>query len=452
MSGSRLGCTRPATFRFTPTVTTGGAGTYATSVKVPNSANTAVFVTENFASLAGTDADAGPSGWSMRDMTIDGNDTNNPTNSTNLACIQIYGQNYTLERLRVISGRGMGIYSDGTSTTNASPLVGGVASHCNEVIVINTQQMGIKFNGPHDTVWHAVDAFNCAKTSGDCLYDTKGVKAFGCHGWGVAHATTWVMRGGTHLNGCEAEGASTTQVLILGNDQTITSGQVYGGTTVGGLAFGITFGDASTFPSGIRVSTKILGCGTSASGGSLRFVHDAGGNDIDVLAYQPSGTLITGTPDATNVIKVSGNIAGGMLRPPGHQLTAVSYNPGTAASYTTTLTTFADVDATNLAVTFIVPAAGKVRITVSALLWNSTQGQTVKLNLRDSSGDLANTGQSMTADSISGRFTYTQTVSGLTPGTSKTYKLGWRVTGGTGNLSAGGATDAGPCRIEVMSI
>lgn len=135
---------------------------------------------------------------------------------------------------------------------------------------------------------------------------------------------------------------------------------------------------------------------------------------------------------------------------PGVALASTIYNPGSTATLTTTSTTFADVDTTNAAVTFTVPMSGKVTVRVSTLIRNQTAGQTVKLNLRNGGVDIAGTGQSMTQESVAGRRQFVADVSGLTAGTSVTLTLGWRVVGGTGEISAGG-TDVGPLRIDVSA-
>jgi len=136
---------------------------------------------------------------------------------------------------------------------------------------------------------------------------------------------------------------------------------------------------------------------------------------------------------------------------PGVALATTSYNPGSLATLTTTSTTFADIDTTNAAVTFTVPLSGKVTVRASALIRNQTAGQAVKMNVRNGGSDVSGTGSSMTQESVAGRRLYITDVTGLTPGASVTLTLGWRVVGGTGEITAGGATDVGPLRIDVAA-
>jgi hypothetical protein len=135
---------------------------------------------------------------------------------------------------------------------------------------------------------------------------------------------------------------------------------------------------------------------------------------------------------------------------PGVTLASQSYNPGTLAILTTTSTAFVDVDKTNAAVTFTVPLSGKVTVNVSTLIRNQISGQTVKLNLRNGGMDITGTAQSMTQDGVASRRQFIADVSGLTAGATVTLTLGWRVVGGTGEITAG-STDVGPLRIDVTA-
>jgi hypothetical protein len=133
---------------------------------------------------------------------------------------------------------------------------------------------------------------------------------------------------------------------------------------------------------------------------------------------------------------------------PGVTLASQSYNPAVLTTLTTTSTNFTDVDSKNAAITFTAPLSGKVAVRVSALIRNQTAGQTVKFNVRNGGADVTGSGQSITQESVAGRRQFVTDVVGLTPGTSITLTLGWRVVGGVGEITVGG-TDVGPLRIDV---
>lgn len=102
----------------------------------------------------------------------------------------------------------------------------------------------------------------------------------------------------------------------------------------------------------------------------------------------------------------------------------------TTPNYTTTSTPFVDVDAANLKVTFSAPPSGKVVVT--ACFSSMCSSGSPYVNLRDSVGDVANTPRNMVSSSgwqNSGSVSWPLT--GLTPGTSYTYKLGFRGSGAT---------------------
>lgn len=135
-----------------------------------------------------------------------------------------------------------------------------------------------------------------------------------------------------------------------------------------------------------------------------------------------------------------------------------SYNPGTAADISTTSATFADVDATNLAVAFTVPPSGQVlvRLTGYAYVTNSSA---IAWNLREGSADVAGTSfevvfSGLNPSQVNLRCSSAVVVSGLTPGAAKTYKWGHARTSGTGAAHTyyGGASIPGPAVMEVWAV
>lgn len=140
---------------------------------------------------------------------------------------------------------------------------------------------------------------------------------------------------------------------------------------------------------------------------------------------------------------------------PGGLLAYVKYAPGSETIKTTTSTTFADVDASNLVVTFTVPSTGKVLVRVTAYRDLSNTAQYYLWGLREGSSDIASSVAQATRNSEAGMATIL--ITGLTPGTSTTWKLSHAVTGGaTGRtIYHDGAVDAthhyGPAIMEVWA-
>jgi hypothetical protein len=150
------------------------------------------------------------------------------------------------------------------------------------------------------------------------------------------------------------------------------------------------------------------------------------------------------------------NLAAGLApRIPGSILALCVYNPGTIAQYTIG-TSFADVDATNLVVTFTVPASGKVLVRGMVAAVPGVNG--IAVNLREGSSDLSGTEQTLSDQYGAGkvdRRSFAMYVSGLTPDASKTYKLGAVAnTSITNGIRAGGTgttQTAGPAILEVVA-
>lgn len=113
-------------------------------------------------------------------------------------------------------------------------------------------------------------------------------------------------------------------------------------------------------------------------------------------------------------------------------------------SVTTTAAAMADVDATNLTVTFTAPPSGKVLVRLEALS-DPPSANAMHWGLRDASGLVAGSvtqyiGYATAANDNLDRRHVTIPVTGLTPGTAYTFRWAARVTAGTGTLYHG--TDA----------
>ena len=134
-------------------------------------------------------------------------------------------------------------------------------------------------------------------------------------------------------------------------------------------------------------------------------------------------------------------------------LASLQYFPATETGYPTTSPVFADLDATNLAITFVVPGSGAVIVRQEALTLPQTTGY-LSWNLRDAAGNVANTpvrvagGGAQQLRSLASR-----KVTGLTPEATVTWKWG-QARSGSGTLQTYvGAADGevGPAVMEVWS-
>lgn len=168
-----------------------------------------------------------------------------------------------------------------------------------------------------------------------------------------------------------------------------------------------------------------------------------------------AGTNVTITPnDALDTITIAASSGGG-----GGVLASTQYNPASATTATQVggTGTFSDVDATNLSVTFTVPASGAVIIGLSARVSSSSASNAAMWAVgvagtvvAASASKLNEGGGAGTPVKTSHRFKIT----GLTPGASVTYR--WMHANAAGNttqtLYGGTGTAAhGPALMEVLA-
>jgi hypothetical protein len=125
-----------------------------------------------------------------------------------------------------------------------------------------------------------------------------------------------------------------------------------------------------------------------------------------------------------------------------------TYNP-TITDVGTTNATLTDIDATNLIVTFVAPPSGTVLIRLYAICFNSGSNYTY-WGLRDGGSDVSGSKQRMVSATSEYFGRYIQKVTGLTPGTSYTYKWAQAAAAGTGTTRYGG--DAGNAVMEVWAV
>lgn len=166
------------------------------------------------------------------------------------------------------------------------------------------------------------------------------------------------------------------------------------------------------------------------------------GDTADRLRIMADGSIRTG----------NGAVDPVALPPTGGLLASVFYNPGTAVNNAVTSATYVDVDATNLAITFVVPLSGKVVASLSAtcsVVSNNTLGWGLRNGTTDVSvSDILYNGASGTVNIASTR---RYGVSGLTPGATLTWKWSHARTFGAGTDGTTYGGGSGPAVMEVQS-
>jgi hypothetical protein len=138
------------------------------------------------------------------------------------------------------------------------------------------------------------------------VYSAAGTLMAQCHTW-FNQLNGYVLDCQTHLIDCIAEVVNDggAMVLVRGNDCQVDGGFLvtYQQFTPTGL--GLQIGDTANAVAGLRTDTKIVGLtGADSAHASISIVNDAGGCSIDAEVYQPSGTAVFGTPNATSRYRV----------------------------------------------------------------------------------------------------------------------------------------------------
>lgn len=164
-----------------------------------------------------------------------------------------------------------------------------------------------------------------------------------------------------------------------------------------------------------------------------------------VLSIVPgSGVSVDNTDPAHPVVSATGGSGGG------GNLATVFYNPAASASKSITGTTLTDVDATNLAVTFVAPSSGTVLVRVNAAMKYPGSGGAF-WGLRSGSSTVLEAyigGYGTGAMDL--RQSVVFPVTGLTPGTSYTYKFAARTDGPATTMSVAVGGGNAPVTMEVL--
>lgn len=172
-----------------------------------------------------------------------------------------------------------------------------------------------------------------------------------------------------------------------------------------------------------------------------------GADTASKLAVGTNNQVLTADSTQATGVKWATPSAGGTAL-----LASKFHYPATLQNVATTSATWADVDATNLIVTFTAPTSGAVIVSLSATAVGAASTE-INWGMRDGTTLIANSVGQMSYSGGQYRMTHRFLVSGLTPSTSYTWKWAHaRLTGGsTVNTLWGGAPGVGGALIEVWS-
>jgi hypothetical protein len=253
-----------------------GAGIGATVLKLKNSVNTDLIHTESWATLVGKEKEEGPSKFAIRNLTIDGNRSNNTAPAAPQGLVGLCGKEYILENFIIQNAKGVALYSEWGSGGDQM-----------EARIINFKIIdvatGILWKGPHDSQMAFGEVIRPEhvgiETSGAT---SSALKCTNVHVWGGG-TVAWKLAGyGAFLLGCEGEGTTSCCIEILGNGHSIIGGQYFLSPV------GIKIGEATKKETGENyINTRLFEL-TGESPHALEIVHG-----------DWNGTYIIDTPESS---------------------------------------------------------------------------------------------------------------------------------------------------------
>jgi hypothetical protein len=124
-------------------------------------------------------------------------------------------------------------------------------------------------------------------------YSAGGMMMYGAHTYGASSSWGYLLDTAVYLVGCSAEVAATGMVLIRGNGCKISSGNYFIAAGASQTGCGIQLGDTANGPQLCQVRTSVArtAC-TSAATAALNIVNDGTGNDVEISANAPSGSVV----------------------------------------------------------------------------------------------------------------------------------------------------------------
>lgn len=338
----------------------------------------------------------------------------------------------------------------------------GVVQFINDTVSGNYAALaGATFTGDVELEAQLVDDTEASGSDGQILTKVSG------HPRWATDTTHALLSGATFTGDVELEGqlvdateasGSDGQVLtkVSGNPQWAAGGvPASGGTFTGNVEFEADIiDDTEAAGSDGDVLTKVSGhprWAAQAGGGDVSHTGATFTGDVEFEADIIDDTESAGT-DGQVLTKVSSHprwaaAAGGGG---GGLLARLAYNPNPGTDYTTTSTTWAAADGTNLSLAFTAPVSGNVIITLSAEAWGVNNEVTLGWGVGPHSGSVTSTTEAgITSNGSSTsrtRSTLSCYITGLTFGSSYTYDwfMNASYAGFTVGFGAGVRTNEGP--------
>lgn len=313
-------------------VTWRGYGRNATIVKLPNGSTGNVFKGDNLDTLEGTTNGGGPYGWTIRDLSIDGNKANCPSGGRGIA---VFGYEFHVTDIDIYGCKSDGFYACYMDTTAPPYTTVLMESYVTRVKVFDCDANGFNVKGSHDSV-----AESCIAARNQLANFNAGGESWSwvsCHAWGYSNYA-WYLQGDNLLVNCQGEGATIAQFFVEWHNTRIIGGAAFFPGSAS--AVGIKIGDASHAPENCQITGLSIKDFSSASGAAIDLTYAGPGLRATIFNDQPSGTSVIGSLPADALIDIQTKgaaVNGSLFQRPGYQIlpsTSVILPPAFYDSFT----------------------------------------------------------------------------------------------------------------------
>lgn len=299
-----------------------GSGIEATIIKLKNGANGDLLSASMGLIALGAAFGSGSTGgifnWSIKDITLDGNKSNQSGTSYGL---RFYGYGFVLENVRVRNCLTDGLLCDWNGGTT-SPGQDNVGAQFINTKFHDHNGAGLRLGGPYNSQFLNLEIFNnglhglhLAPNARGCLF--SNLLSYGA-AQGVTNGAIPLLceANNVHFVNVLAQDSDTVQVVLLGNEN-LFIGRIIGGTgnaTTAGVQIGQGSGNqpyngmidqsagttTAQAPIGILVEGIIDSC--LGSNGSFWVANDGGQTRANITCKQASGSQVTGTIANSSII------------------------------------------------------------------------------------------------------------------------------------------------------
>lgn len=284
----------------------------------------------------------GVTGWTISDLTIEGNNVNQQSGG---AGIRQYGYQFKLENVNIQNTFGDCLYSDynglPSSTTALTGSVQGqlvnvTVYHCGidstNTTIFTVGAVGIRWAGPTDAQWTNIISYANASHGVMIGPNGGGVQIASLHSFAPHtgnNSAAGIFEGGSNqCSNCEFEGSDAVQLVLLSGNQSIFGGHIFqppqeqagsvgiqlgqlnGSNTYAGVFYQQTPGNPSPPPgSGVVASSNGNFISTrfdNVWNGALQFVNEQNGQYV-IATNTATGVYVQGTPAATDSWNIVGS-------------------------------------------------------------------------------------------------------------------------------------------------